>query len=507
MRLSIAKFLKKPSLAGLMGAVLIVSLAAFVAIVGWRDTYDDAYITYRYAYNFATGQGFVYNPGEWFMGTTAPLYGLILGTLGAMINPEAIPAIGGVISGMSLMLTGIALYKYGRLHRHSFCGLLGGVFYVANPLLAMTFGGEILLQVMLIAWAFVFYRMKRTFMAALLLAISILVRPDGVIAAGVIGMHYLLIRRRLPLREIATMAMVILPFMVLAWISYGSPLPGTLQAKMAQGSSGFWQLFGRGTVEWLRGFTIQGSSPIFTNLPAIPNATRFILFVIVGIPATLVFFRFQILPLTWAALYALAYHLLNVPFYHWYIVPIVLGLMILAGAGVAGAVELVRRTYLLLGRSYYRSWAVSLLAGVCLLTLGPGIYAELKYTQNRVASEPNPSEQLYQRTGQWLRANTQPNDRIGYLEIGYVGYYSQRPIVDALGLVTPEVASHVASKDFGWAYAHYRPEYIIINQLFQNLVKVKNKPWFREEYREVETLSQPGYPSPLVIYRRVTASR
>ena len=214
-----------------LAITLIAALATFVALVNWRETYDDAYITYRYAYNFATGQGLVYNPGEWFMGTTAPLYGLILGSLGAVINPEAIPSISGIISCLALMLTGIALYEYGRLHRQSFCGFLAGVFYVANPLLAMTFGGEILFQVMLIVWAFVFYRMKRTILAATLLAVSILVRPDGVIAAGVLGVHYLVTRRRLPIRELATMAAVIVPFMALAWMSYGSPLPGTLQAE------------------------------------------------------------------------------------------------------------------------------------------------------------------------------------------------------------------------------------------------------------------------------------
>lgn len=498
---------KKALVTRLLATALIVILAAGVAVVNWRETYDDAYITYRYAYNFAAGQGLVYNPGEWFMGTTAPLYGLILGSLGALINPEAIPAISGIISCLALMLTGLALYEYGRLHRQSFCGWLGGVFYVANPLLAMTFGGEILFQVMLIAWAFVFYGKKRTLAAAILLAVSILIRPDGVIAAGVIGVHYLVTRRRLPTREIAAMALVIAPFMALAWISYGSPLPGTLQAKIAQGASGFWQLFGRGTFEWLRGFTIQGSSPIYTNLPAIPNATRFVLFIAIGIPATLAFFRFQILPLIWIALYALAYYLLNVPFYHWYIVPIILALMMAAAAGVAGGVEIVRRAYRHLSGSHYRSWAVSLFLAVCLVAVSPGLYAEVIYTRDRAANEPNPSEVIYERAGEWLKANTQPADRIGYIEIGYLGYYSQRPIIDALGLVTPDVASHVAARNFGWAYARYRPEYIIINQLFQEMAEVKNEPWFQEEYREIASLSQPGYPLPLVIYRRAAAVR
>ena len=230
--------------------------------------------------------------------------------------------------------------------------------------------------------------------------------------------------------------------------------PAPYKLKVAQGASGFWLLFGKGTLEWLRGFTIQGSSPIFTSLPAIPNATRFILFIVVGIPATLAFFRFQILPLTWGALYALAYYLLNVPFYHWYIVPIVLALMIAAAAGVAGVVELTRRIYHYLSGSHYRSWVVSLLVAVCCLALSPGLWAEVRYTQNRAANEPNPSEVLYERTGEWLKANTRPADRIGYLEIGYLGYYSQRPIIDALGLVTPEVASHIASGDFSLGLCH-----------------------------------------------------
>ena len=114
---------------------------------------------------------------------------------------------------------------------------------------------------------------------------------------------------------------------------------------------------------------------------------------------------------------------------------------------------------------------------------------------------------LYERTGEWLKVNTRPADRIGYLEIGYLGYYSQRPIIDALGLVTPEVASHIASGDFSWAYATYRPEYIIINQVFQGMINMTGQVWFQEEYRDVATLSQSGYPAPLVIYRRTTASR
>ena len=41
-------------------------------------TGDDAYITFRYARNIAAGLGFVYNQGEYILGTTTPLLTLIL---------------------------------------------------------------------------------------------------------------------------------------------------------------------------------------------------------------------------------------------------------------------------------------------------------------------------------------------------------------------------------------------------------------------------------------------
>jgi hypothetical protein len=43
------------------------------------------------------------------------------------------------------------------------------------------------------------------------------------------------------------------------------------------------------------------------------------------------------------------------------------------------------------------------------------------------------------KTAQWLQANTQPDDKIAVHDIGAIGYFSQREIVDLAGLVTPEV--------------------------------------------------------------------
>ena len=78
-----------------VGAVLLLLvLAGIVAIANRDSSYDDSYITFRYAANFAKGEGLVYNEGSEILGTTAPLYALVLGVLG-LPNPDAIPAIGG----------------------------------------------------------------------------------------------------------------------------------------------------------------------------------------------------------------------------------------------------------------------------------------------------------------------------------------------------------------------------------------------------------------------------
>src|SRR5690348_1608071 len=47
-------------------------------------TIEDAYITLRYADNIAAGRGFVYNPGEQVLGTTTPLFTLILALAGRL---------------------------------------------------------------------------------------------------------------------------------------------------------------------------------------------------------------------------------------------------------------------------------------------------------------------------------------------------------------------------------------------------------------------------------------
>jgi hypothetical protein len=53
---------------------------------------------------------------------------------------------------------------------------------------------------------------------------------------------------------------------------------------------------------------------------------------------------------------------------------------------------------------------------------------------------------------------TQPDERVAVPNIGYIGFYSERFIVDLVGLVTPDAAE---SKDPDAFFDIYQPEYTL----------------------------------------------
>jgi len=72
--------------------LLVPATALVLCALNFGQIYDDPYITFTYAENLATGEGFVFNPGEQVLGTTAPGYAFLLGIL-ALPDADSIPDI------------------------------------------------------------------------------------------------------------------------------------------------------------------------------------------------------------------------------------------------------------------------------------------------------------------------------------------------------------------------------------------------------------------------------
>ena len=89
--------------------------------------------------------------------------------------------------------------------------------------------------------------------------------------------------------------------------------------------------------------------------------------------------------------------------------------------------------------------------------------ATLIYWAISIASITRGSFTPYKNIGIWLNQNTQENAKIALVEIGTVGWYSDRPIIDILGLVNPLNARFIGERKLEEWLNHYSPDYILIH--------------------------------------------
>jgi hypothetical protein len=472
-------------LAWLWTALVLAGLVGFYH----ARNFDDPYITYRYAANLARGAGFVYNEGERVLSTTAPFYALILA--GAAKAGLDIPLTGNLLGCISLALGGLAFWYLGKVWRTPLVGGVGLLLLPTSHILITTLGGEIPFVIALVLFGFLACAHQRAGWAAFLLALAMLTRADGGLAAGCGGAYLLLTalaapdwRRRLWRTVVpygVLFALFTVPWFLAAWSYFGTPLPGTLAAKQYQGMMEDATLFFPGFLHYGQAYW---EDPLFRSQLALAGVGLVLLLLLVRL-------RPWLLVLTWNLLYLAAYSWLGVPHYFWYYGPVVVGLVALVGCGVAWAGgEMSRR-----GRGWWRD----LVAGsLTLLVLFPHIslFVTLKDTNDTRLG-------IYREVGEWLRTHTPPEASVGTLEVGIIGYYAQRRMIDFAGLIQPEVARRLpATETYAestrWAFQHFRPDYLVLHS--GPTPGLANDAVFQSACREVKTFENGIYDHPLVVY-------
>ena len=480
----------------------ITLLTAYLSWGMWGWTYDDAFIIYRYARNFAAGLGMVYNPGEPYLGTSSAGYTLLLAALHWVTGLDFL-TLGSGISALGLWASGVLVWLLAVRARTPLVGLLAIVFVVANPAYLLIWGGEMQLLVPLALTALLAYSYDAEILSGGLVGLAILTRQDEVVLAALLGAHYVWTRRRLPWRAALAAGLVVLPWVLYSWAFFGSPVPGTLEAKIAQGQAG-WPYFLSGSVQWLS--NVLDPRPLSRWVWA--RSLVLALIPLGGLMLLGAWWRRQpvtpwVLLLGWAALYTLGYTVLRVAFYAWYTVPLALACGILLAWGIVGVAQglgalpgwLARRLApaTRLATSPYQVWVRrGLVAGVLVLLLAPILGRLREYDDNFLAVHRQ--SDLYQQAGEWLAAHGGPAVSVAYLEVGEIGYYSGSRVIDLLGLVTPGAAPHVPMRDFEWAVLRYQPDYYLADNRFENrsgglLMDLARNPWFAAAYRPVMTLA------------------
>ncbi|MGD9092982.1 MAG: hypothetical protein PVF74_09035, partial [Anaerolineales bacterium] len=299
-------------------------------------------------------------------------------------------------------------------------------------------------------------------------ALAVLTRPDGVLVPIILASDYLiLVRKAIPWRAVILFLAITIPWFVFAWLYFGSPLPVTLAAKQHQGSMAISQQFLRGLITTIREYIGLWQYWLAAVLS------------LLGIIWMVKYARQWILFLSWPVIYTISFTILGVSRYFWYYAPLVPGFVVAVGLGISAIATLIPHN----GKSEnatqrtdtdsklgYRFPEISkrlliLLVSVLLAALTLAQLNDLWWLKD----QSDPRNLVYQAVGEWLQMNTLTGSTVAALEIGIIGYYAERPMVDFAGLLYPEVAvqlnANTTYEDAAiWAVDHYEPDYVVLHK-------------------------------------------
>lgn len=473
----------------LLPAAWIAAVLSTTLILYWgfsrapQNAFDDAYITYRYADNFRQGLGLLYNPGDWVLGTTTPLYALLLGILGLVFSDlEPLSHWIGAVSWLTAALLTIPLF---RQENRPYAALIAPLFIATQPAFYTSLGMETpLLVALMLALAVTWLRgMNKT--AVLLAALLILTRHDSALWLLIIGLEVARRRRQngrpwfksLPWREGLAAFLLTLPWFIFAFLRYGSPFPNSAAAKIGQNN--FMPVEGQPS------FALALVEPWFESVPPLS------LVITLSILLLSIYFIIRRLRsfwwlLVWPILYTLIYTLLNIANFPWYFVPplavLSLALALALGTLLGDTTWAERPSTPILLSPLIRSGAALL----CLVVI---FFTQASLTLSR--QDQAGYRPAYLTAAQWLRDNTAPGATVASIEIGVIGYHSHRPILDTQGLISRDMTDHQLGWDDTLVYAlnTHKPDYALaLPGTAWDIVTTQW--WFRQAYRPIEQFAE-----------------
>jgi len=457
----LAAFWRDPAILLVLAAFLITRAIAIHRF----QIFDDAMITYRYGLNLAHGTGFIYNQGEWVLGTTTPLFGLVtalLATLGAKLD-DVIPWLNTLTDILSLLLTRRLFFG---ADKQGF--LLAVLILAALPKFARVTAGGMEMDVFTLTTltAFALYQgnvfpippCPRT--AIIIAAASYFIRPEGVLTVATLCAIDLLRTRRLsrPITLGIIAAAAVTPFLFLMWHSYGSFIPQSVIAKHAHTAPSHW--------EALRKLAAPDSLSLIVLALAIPGA----------ILAARKNTALQIAAL-WLLAYCAAYFLAHPQIWPWYGFAVVFIAACLAASFLSHALL----HFLPAATKFEKrpAFAGSILVVIWWLP---------------VLLRPHPTDDVQKNIYAPIRQFCATHDLRGRSllasDIGLIGYECPFYVIDAAGLISPE-ALKTPSK---WALIDQRrPDYLFLN-IDPASAQIMASPPFAQLYRPLARYAADGVP-------------
>ncbi len=447
-------------------------------------TADDSFITFRYAENIASGKGFVYNEGERVLGTSTPLYTLLLALLVKLGMPIVLVA--RIINIGADCLTGVLLFFLLREFKLG-VATFAAFFYVLFPRVIVwsVSGMETSLYVLFIVASLYYYSKENFNLTFLFLGLTFLTRVDGIILGLAILVHFVLRYKRFPTKIVLGSLGVVLPWLIFSFVYFGSPVPNSVPGKRALYSATIWEtpkwrifwefLFLKTKIGWpLLGLSLAGAYRVLTKAKA-----------------------YSIIIL-WTFLYFFFFFFAETKLHMWYYVPFYLGYLILVALGLDLAFEKTaeiwrkrldhsrHKTRIFLSLKTFKTTLLS----VVLIISGFIYFQQMERTFRLVTAEQIVLEDIHKQIGLWLLEGTQPDDTVCAEDIGYMGYYSRRYILDQDGVVSSQAVPFNKNRDRLGLLKAYRPSYFLIRFAGPYFSQVIKNEWFKKNYEKQITFDK-----------------
>lgn len=396
-------------------------VAALIIIINKLEySPDDTFIYLQYARNIAGGNGFSFNAGEPSFGITSPLWAILLaipyllGFEGYWFS-KALDLLFAVLSvSLFFKLSGLTISKitgYNRENIKALQYLSAGIFLLNAWFLRWAFTGlETSLAVLIILTVFYAVFKERYYLSSLLAGLLFLIRPESVVML-ILLLIYLLYKKDWKGAFISFLlyAILIVPWFVYAKFAFGTVVPNTALGKSTF-SFGFNIFFEQ--IKRISG-TIAFSDTIQFLLSIV-----FVIYVIVKRQAAgYLLIIFWILGLV--TLYIITdadiisrYLLIMLPFFT------LLSVQVLC-------VFLTRQRIL----------AIS----ISLIVLLQSQVLYYVYVQPHADNFTFGLKHCLIPIGNWLSSNTRHDSKILVNDVGAIGYYSNRYIIDAAALINRDL--------------------------------------------------------------------
>ncbi|HTR97939.1 MAG TPA: hypothetical protein VMH61_08560 [Candidatus Acidoferrales bacterium] len=469
-----------------LAASLLLALALMWPVRGYIT--DDTFIHLQFAKNLAAGRGFAFNAGEHVYGTTSPLWVALLAD-GMMLGLDGlrVARVLGLLSTLGSVVLFFRLMR--RTLRMPELRALATLTWSANAwMIRWSLSGmETPLAVMLVLAGFVAFTEgqqwgARPVRTGAFWALAAMVRPEAVVLLVLWGIFLVIdTDSREGVRRLVAGALppvlIYGGWLVFARLYFGTFWPNTLAAKTA-GITG-WEAFRDALWRQMQVFAATDAvlagalvaALAFGGARMLPRRVK----------------AQRLLPWVWVGTLPALYVMRGVPVVSRYLVPLMPVLAWLAWrsverwwTGEEAAPEL-------------RPGAALLGTGLATLALVQNLFWYEHAVVPQVHSFSSGLRQSLIPAGEWFAANTPPTTTIAAPDIGALGYYSNRRVIDLAGLVTPAMVPLLA---------HELPEDVVANFSFEKIARpdylVDRAP------RAFDLLTRSRYAAALVPIRQAS---